>query len=197
MKEIVSEIYDKLGDINGRGKEMIKAHCMVVKEIATEVALIYQQKTGVMVDMDLIETGAMIHDIGWLGIEITKSIAHGEAGYKWLMENDFPEKLARFCSTHVGSGISPEDEREMEYLDKTIDHMPKSTEEIIVAFADKFTSKGRNELCLNSVEEIEAQIKGYGQTRFNRWLKWKEMLGLPELTEAKKLIDNYNANFNC
>lgn len=44
MKEMADKIYEQLGDINGRGKEMIKVHSRVVAAIAREVALSYQQK---------------------------------------------------------------------------------------------------------------------------------------------------------
>lgn len=145
-----------------------------------------------MLDLDLIETGAMIHDVGWLGVEISKSIVHGEAGYKWLIENGFLEKLARFCLKHVGVGLTGEEIEKMDMLDRSLDHMPETIEEQVVAYADKFTSKGTNKLYINTSESIDKDMHRYGDTQFQRWSKWKDLFGIPLLENAKKIVDEYN-----
>ena len=183
-----------LGDVEGvslRNKKILVTHCCVVAEIAKEVGINYQNNNRVKLDMGLIEDGALIHDIGWLAVKIGRPIEHGEAGYEWMVEKKYPDKLARFCLTHVGVGFSKEEVEELG-LDKNLNHMPETVEEKIVAYSDNFTSKGNDVLYWNEEKYVDEKMKKYGLGQFERWKQMKIEFGVPEGRQAKEIISRYN-----
>ncbi|HPJ16632.1 MAG TPA: HDIG domain-containing protein [Candidatus Woesebacteria bacterium] len=171
----INNLYDLAGDKNGRGREVVYRHCQEVANYALVLAKLYANKTGIKLDEELIYTGAMVHDIGCLSTktEKGKAVTHGEDGYWWLKSQEVDEKIARFCLSHVGTGFSREEAIE-KGLNSDLNHLPVTTEEIIVAYADKFFSKSGKK---HTAEEIEEKMKEYGEESFKRW---EEMKGLFE-----------------
>ncbi len=72
---------DKLFALNllkkeGASEKVIK-HCIAVSECAVEIASKISKKNNIDVDLNLVETGGLLHD---LGRSKTHGIAHGIAG---------------------------------------------------------------------------------------------------------------------
>ena len=180
MREIdqtkVNNLYDEAGDKSGRGKENVYQHCQKVASYAVVLANLYNDKNiGANLDIDLIFMGAMVHDIGWLAapIERQNSVRHGEEGDNWLLELGIEEKVARFCLCHVGSGFS-QNEASQKGLDPNLNHLPLTLEEMVVTYADKFFSKNGK---THTIEEIDEEMKGYGEESYTRWLELKKLFG--------------------
>jgi len=108
----------------GCGSNVI-AHCKAVRDLA----LIYARNAGA--DIELVETGAMLHDIGRAQ---THSLAHAQVGADYCRKLGFPERLARIVECHIGAGLTAGECREAGL--KPINCIPQTTEEKIVAHAD-------------------------------------------------------------
>jgi len=87
---------------------------------------------GVSVNGSLVETAAVLHDIGR---SKTHSLDHGLLGGKMIAERGLPEDLRRAVERHVGAGIGKEEASRLGLGDR--DLIPETIEEKIVCYADK------------------------------------------------------------
>jgi len=106
-------------------------HSIAVSRKAVEIAERIKKK-GVNVDVRLVKIGGLLHDIGR---SVTHGIKHGYYG-SLILRSLGCYKLARIAERHIGAGITKE-EAEKLGLPKR-DFIPKTLEEKIVAYADKF-----------------------------------------------------------
>jgi len=124
----------------------VRRHSERVADKALEIA---NKITKAKVDKNLIEIGAILHDIGRT---TTHGFNHALIGGKILRERGFSEKLARICERHILGGLSAQEAKELGLPNK--DYLPKTLEEKIICLADKHMA-GIREV---TIEE-----------RFNRW----------------------------
>ena len=83
------------------------------------------------VDIELVKTGAMLHDIGRCK---TNGIDHAIVGAKMLKDLGFSEDVSNIALRHIGAGIPKEEAKSLGLPPK--DYIPLSLEEKIVAHAD-------------------------------------------------------------
>lgn len=123
------------------------------------------------VDLKLVETGAMLHDIGRTK---THSIKHSVVGAEILRNLNFPDNIINITLKHIGAGI-PSNEIEILELPPG-DYIPSTLEEKIVAHADNLTN-GTKEVNINFVTK-----------------KWAKKLGKdhPSIKRLKKLDKELN-----
>ena len=88
--------------------------------------------------MNLVEVGALLHDIGR---SKTHAIDHGVVGSKIAESEGLPESIVRIIRRHVGGGITAE-EAEAFGWPKDV-YMPETLEEKIVSYADKLIDKSK------------------------------------------------------
>lgn len=115
----------------------VVAHSKAVCESAREIALLLLDK-GLDVDVESVEIGALLHDIGR---SESHGIDHGVIGARILENNPELRAYSRFCLTHIGAGISRDEASALGLPAK--DYMPRSIEEKIVAHADNITLDGK------------------------------------------------------
>lgn len=120
-------------------------HSWAVSKKAVEIAKNYSDKTSTTVDMEQVQFGAMVHDIGR---SKTHSIEHAVVGAEILRNLNFPESYVNITLKHIGAGI-PHEEAEKLGLPKG-DYIPTTLEEKIVAHADNLIS-GTDEVDLTFV----------------------------------------------
>ena len=106
-------------------------HCKAVAELAVETAEKLKQK-GANVDVELVEIGALLHDIGR---SKTHSVHHAVVGAEILKSADLPEPLISIIKKHVGGGITATEAEQLGWPKD--DYMPTTLEEKIVSNADK------------------------------------------------------------
>lgn len=104
-------------------------HVMAVKEVSLEIARNISEK-GHEVDLELVEAGALLHDIGR---SKTHDISHGVVGARILKERGL-DRLSSFAENHLGAGISKEEAEELDIPAK--DYLPTTLEEKIVTYGD-------------------------------------------------------------
>jgi uncharacterized protein len=119
-------------------------HCKAVSEKAVDMATNFQEHNS-SIDLDKVEMGALLHDIGR---SKTHTIKHAVVGAEILRNLDFPSYIINITMKHIGAGI-PENEAKILGLPPG-DYMPYTFEEKIVAHADNLIN-GTNEVDLEYV----------------------------------------------
>lgn len=115
-------------------------HCQAVALYAREIAMdirncARKNRARLNIDIDLIYTGGLLHDIGR---SRTHGISHGVEGARIAMANRLDEKLINIIERHIGAGISEEEAAGLGLPVK--DYIPLTLEEKIVAHADNLVS---------------------------------------------------------
>lgn len=115
---------------SGCSKSVVN-HTKTVAKLAVEIAEQLQRK-GVKVDLELVEIGALLHDIGRAK---THSVHHAVNGAEIAESLGLPERVVAVIERHVGGGITEEEAKELGWKPKS--YLPESLEEKIVCYADK------------------------------------------------------------
>ncbi|WOF15877.1 HDIG domain-containing protein [Methanoplanus sp. FWC-SCC4] len=123
-------------------------HCIAV----CNLSLVFAKNAPV--DIKLVKTGALLHDIGR---SKTHSLAHGQIGADICRDLGIPENVCLIVERHIGAGLTAE-ECAKEGL-KSIDCIPKSLEEKIVAHSDNLI-KGTEEISLKIRLELSKDLPG-------------------------------------
>lgn len=142
----------------------VRRHSLKVADKALEIA---ERIKSNEIDIDLIEIGALLHDIGRCQ---THGFKHALIGAKLIRERGLPERIARICETHILGGLDKEDAKQVGLPER--DFLPVTLEEKIICLADKYFA-GTKEV---SIEQ--------------RFKKWFEKYGkTPILIKAKERIE--------
>jgi len=101
-------------------------HCKAVCKKALKLSSNFDD-----VDIELVKTGALLHDIGR---SQTNGVDHAIVGAKILKDLGFSEDVANIALRHIGAGIPKEEAIELGLHPE--DYIPLTLEEKIVAHAD-------------------------------------------------------------
>ncbi|MFX1233966.1 MAG: HDIG domain-containing metalloprotein [Promethearchaeota archaeon] len=146
----------------------VRRHSLKVTDKALEIA---EKITKIDLDVNLIEIGALLHDVGRAK---THGFKHAIIGAQILREHGFSEKLARICETHILGGLDKIDAVSVNLPER--EFLPQSIEEKIICLADKHMA-GTREV---SIEQ-----------RFNNWFVKYGKTQI--LIKAKKRIEDIQA----
>jgi uncharacterized protein len=125
-------------------------HCEAVSKLAVEIAKACQ-KRGMNVDLELVEIGALLHDIGRAK---THRIDHGVVGAEIARSKGLPESIISIIENHPLAGITAEEAKKFSLPVK--DYLPRTLEERIITYADKRLEGGR-------IVDIEVTISHLSQ----------------------------------
>ncbi len=106
----------------------VREHCRTVRDSA-------QWYRSPFADPDLVETGAMLHDIGR---GRTHGIDHAQVGAEIARNMGLPDLVNRIIECHIGAGLSADECTLLRLLPR--DCIPRSLEERIVAHADNMVN---------------------------------------------------------
>ncbi|MFX1258277.1 MAG: HDIG domain-containing metalloprotein [Promethearchaeota archaeon] len=134
----------------------VRQHSIKVAEKSLEIANKIN-KAKELVDKNLIEIGALLHDIGR---SKSHGFNHALIGAKILRERGFPEKLAKICETHILGGLDKED-AQMAGI-PVRNYFPSTLEEKVICLADKHLA-GKREVSLK--ERFNIWFNKYGKTK--------------------------------
>jgi len=149
--------------------EVVK-HCKAVAKLGLEIAQALKAK-GINVDPELVEIGAILHDIGR---SKTHSVHHAVVGAEIAKSEGLPDSVVSIIKRHVGGGITSSEAEELGWPTGDV-YVPLTLEEKIVSYADKLIEKSKR-------VPIEVTIK-----QLSRGLK-------PEAAErVRKLHEEMNA----
>lgn len=143
-RRILNECIGLLREV-GCDEAVIK-HCIAVAELALEIARRHHDS----VDEKLVFRGALLHDIGRAR---SHGVDHGFVGGELARELRLDENVVRIIQRHVGAGITAEEAKEVGL--PSIDLMPETMEEKIVAHADNLIDGSRR----TSIEDAIVNLK--------------------------------------
>ena len=165
---------------SSRALAIVLKHSRLVAAKAVAIATAAMRQ-GIAVNLEFLEEGAMLHDIGVCRVNSPHMdchgslpyIAHGLAGREILESEGLP-RHALLCERHIGVGLTQEDILLQKLPLPCRDMVPLSVEERIVCMADLFFSKtpdwGDRE---RTIAEVEMSLSRFGGTKvltFRSWL---------------------------
>jgi uncharacterized protein len=115
---------------NGCSTKVI-THCKSVAKLAKETAQTLHKK-GFKVNVELVEIGALLHD---LGRSKTHTVSHVIVGAEIARQAKLPEPVLNIIKRHVGGGLTEEEAQELGWPQDS--YIPITLEEKIVSYADK------------------------------------------------------------
>lgn len=170
--------------------EGVYNHCQITAQIALDCAKSKQIK----VDLDLLEAGCLLHDIGsyiFLSGKENRKVypQHAIFGSAILTEEGTDIRIAEMVKTHVLLGLTKQEIIDMGVVLPYKSFEPQTIEARLLCYADRFSSKG-NGLVLNSFDYFYNNLKKDLPHQAEVFLAWSKEFGLPDL---QKLADKYHA----
>lgn len=154
-------------------RDIYLRHCRQVADKAMQIA----SDLSLPLDNDIIESAAMLHDIGICmcdapSIECHGSehyIRHGMLGADLLRREGAPEEYARVAERHTGAGLTREeiiaDDMPLP-LDRCF--MPLTLLERLICYADKFYSKS-GDMAEKPLPKVMISMARFGPETFARF----------------------------
>ena len=147
--------------------EILIEHSTMVTELALTIARAIDHLHP---DLAFIREAAMLHDIGIIYTHDPRIGCHCEMPYichgylgRELLEGEGLPRHALVCERHVGTGISVRDIRAYNLPLPKRDMLPRSLEEQIICYADKFFSKKPGRLKTKKpVSVIRKELSNFG-----------------------------------
>jgi len=127
-----------------------------VEQVARQAAFIARKVQKVPVNAQVVQIGALFHDIGRSRVH---GFLHGLEGGKILRDMGMPEELALIAERHILGGFTKEEATELGLPPQ--EFLPETIEEKIVSLADKMVNGSQN-VTVN--KRFDRWFKKYGKT---------------------------------
>ncbi|MDI6917425.1 MAG: HDIG domain-containing protein [Thermoplasmatales archaeon] len=124
----------------GCSREVVE-HCKTVTKLALKIA------GKCNANIELVEAGALLHDIGR---SRTHGVMHGVEGAKIGRKFGLPDEIVNIIERHLGGGISKEEATKIGLPEK--DYTPVTLEEKIVCHADNLIAHNRKQTLSEAVK---------------------------------------------
>jgi uncharacterized protein len=145
-------------------------HCEAVRNVAVEIANACEER-GLDVDLQLVEIGALLHDIGRAR---THSVYHAIIGAEIAKSLGVPDAVISIIKRHVGGGISAGEAKKLGWPKDV--YVPQTLEEKIVSYADKLVEGSRRVPIGRTIDDLSKEIPPSAIARI--WRLHKEMLAM-------------------
>jgi uncharacterized protein len=138
---------------NNKCPPQVIRHCIAVTDLAVETAKHLEEK-GITIDVDLVEAGALLHD---LGRSKNHTVDHAIIGAQMAQNIGLPESVIRIIKRHVGAGISADEAAKLGWPKDT--YMPQTLEEKVVCYADKLIDHGKRKPIETEIAKLKKENK--------------------------------------
>lgn len=148
--------------------EEVVNHCKAIRDLAVRIG------KRANADIELIEAGALLHDIGR---SKTHGIMHGIEGAKIAEEIGLPESIIQIIERHLGAGIPKEEALKLGLPAK--DYIPITLEEKIIAHADNLVDNCRKQTIEKEVKKaLKKGQKQYAERLIKLHKELSEICGI-------------------
>jgi len=137
---------------NGCSAKVIN-HCKAVTKLALETANVLKEK-GFKIDSELVDVGALLHDIGR---SKTHSVNHAVVGAEIAKAAGLPDPVVSIIKRHVGGGITPSEAKKLGWPKDV--YVPTTLEEKIVSYADKLIENSRRAPIDVTIEKLSGELE--------------------------------------
>ena len=128
-------------------------HCLAVSKLALEIANQLQKK-GQKVDAQLVEVGALLHDIGR---SKTHNVDHPVIGAQVAKTMKLSDPLINIIKRHLGAGVTDHEAQQLGWPKDN--YVPQTLEEKIVAYADKRIDKNKKVPIEKEIKKLQQKNK--------------------------------------
>jgi uncharacterized protein len=128
-------------------------HCKAVANLALKTAEALK-KRGYSVNSELVEIGALLHDIGR---SKTHTVQHAIVGVEIAQAAGLPEPVISIIRRHVGGGITLAEAAELGWP-RDESYVPLTFEEKIVSYADKLVEGSKNVPVEKAIEHLSREF---------------------------------------
>ncbi|MCK5475384.1 MAG: HD domain-containing protein [Candidatus Pacebacteria bacterium] len=157
--------------------DIVLNHSLIV--FAKSLEIISKKSLFDKIDIDLIASGSILHDIG--AFEFMKNfdqnqknyLKHGVIGAK-ILRSEGLTKEALVCEKHIGAGLSKKYIIENNLPLPKKDFLPITLEQKIICYADKFHSKSGKK---DDLASIKKEMNEFGKEPLRRFLELEKMFG--------------------
>lgn len=164
--------------------ELVYTHCSIVRDIAEQLIA----NNNLDVNRELVEIGAMLHDIGVYPLfentgklrDGVHYITHGIEGERILKQEGLPRDIWRFAAHHTGVGLTKKDITDQKLALPAMDYLAETDEERLIMYADKFHSK-TTPPCFNSYQWYRNDVAKFGTSKVALFEQLSSMFGQPDL----------------
>jgi uncharacterized protein len=129
------------------------SHCIAVADLAVETAGKLERK-GIKINIELIEAGALLHD---LGRSKNHTVNHAIVGAEIAKSIGLPEPLIKIIKRHVGAGITAEEAHWLGWPKDT--YIPQTLEEKVVSYADKLIDQSKRISIETEIKRLQNENK--------------------------------------
>lgn len=165
---------------NSRLREILVTHSRLVADKALRCV----EARGLDVDREFVEEAAMLHDIGIFMCDAPDICCHGSLPYichgvegRRILEAEGLLRHALVCERHTGSGLTIADIEAQNLPLPHRDMTPRTTEERLICYADKFFSKSGDITREKSLERVVASMARHGRDTLDRFLSLHREFG--------------------
>ncbi len=137
-------------------------HCELVAEIALEIADKLEKK-DVKVDRELVEIGALLHD---LGRSKSNGVDHGIIGASIALSANLAGPLINIIKRHVGGGITADEAGALGWPKEA--YVPVTLEEKIVSYADKLIDQSKRVPIDLEIKKLQREHKNESAERIRK-----------------------------
>jgi len=135
-----------------RCSKRVIAHCKAVSALSVNFANVYKKK-GSNINVNLVEIGALLHDIGR---SRTHDITHAIIGGEIAKSRNLPKSIVSIIERHIGGGIASEEAKRLGLPVK--DYVPLTLEEKIVTYADKLIEGAKVVPIENTITKFSREL---------------------------------------
>lgn len=136
---------------SGCSPEVIR-HCKAVAALAIKIARACKSR-GLSVNVQLVEVGALLHDIGR---SRTHHVDHAIAGAEIAKSLNLPRSVVSIIERHIGGGIPPDEAEKLGWPVKS--YIPQTIEEKIVNYADKLIEGSRRIPIERTIQKFSIEL---------------------------------------
>ena len=138
------------------------SHCIAVTDLAMETANKLQKK-GLKINTQLVEAGALLHD---LGRSMNQTVKHVLIGAQIAQSKGLSKPVIKIIKRHVGAGITAEEAQVMGWPKDS--YTPQTLEEKIVSYADKLIDQSKRIPIETEIERLQKENKNEAAERVRK-----------------------------